>query len=257
MNHVSATFKSSHGVELLYNYWESGHGLYARIAFVFHNPFIQIEKDGRFIQFLLANKFKVVAVDLSSCMDKKNTYEKVMSALAEFFIFTEKQEKRPCALFAESVWSLPLLVQQKKYPFAFKCSVFLSPIFDWTTSKFSGCLFFKTGLKFHVTIDQLSGSQEELSGMENIVKKDVFINKNWIVEMRKATSDFSELENVFLSRIPTSVYCGDDDSFFSKEKSFGPDAEFHSYPRIKHLLVYDKYWKHLFTDLERWFSACF
>jgi len=64
MNHLSAVFTSDNGNKTKYQTWEVKQGAYRYAALVLRGPFIPMDKDKKFLDFLTGKYCKVYAPEL-------------------------------------------------------------------------------------------------------------------------------------------------------------------------------------------------
>ncbi len=261
MNHIKSVFKASDGTRIPYHSWEIRQGGYGRIAIVLGDSYTRIEENRRLVDFLLENYFKIYA----PLIPEVNPEERASGGIDEFSLhfgsfrsfLEEKEKKLKMVPFVFSVSVLPFLSYYFRVLPPFKRMVFFSPVLDFREKPLNTSLLFKKRVGLSFEDDMLSEVEDERSAIRRILIENPTISKRLVRDMRREFDDFPGDYPLDVVSARIAVYYGEFDRLVNinrlellKESLKNARMEMHGYPRMKHFLFYDKYWKRMLGDLK-------
>jgi len=253
MNHVSGTFKSI--INLNYSYWERAHGAYSNIALVFHNSFFTMKSDSRLLDCLLEHKFKIVCPDIQTLMENAKNPVEAMKILADFIKDLSEKEGKQITVFAESIFAIPAFETILRYGIKIKGFAFLSPFWNFKESPFAGWLFFKSFVNKTFQQEALTGNPLELEEITGTIKQETHVRTSWIQYFRKESDTLAQKLKSFSHDHSCAVFAGEEAPCLKDNLLAGTDIKLFTYPRVMHLVVYDRYWKNVQIDIDKWLSS--
>ncbi|RKX81497.1 MAG: hypothetical protein DRP57_11795 [Spirochaetes bacterium] len=270
MNHIQSQFKTEEGVSIPYHSWEIRQGGYKWVALVLQGPFLAANKNKRFIDFLLEKYFKVYAPDIpemtvaSGRTANYGGLREYAVNIESFRAFVEKKEgSLPIIPFVFSLSALPFLYYYFNVRPPVRAFALFSPIFDCTGTLFGSSFLFKKrlNLKYHSS-SILSDTVSERSEIEKEIERNGSVSKKLVKELKKLSVNYPGKLEMAHTDVNVGIFFGEADSLISlssinalKDNLKAGRVSLYSYPRVKHILFYDKYWKRTEDDLSLFLSG--
>ena len=273
MNHVKTYYKTGEGVDIHYHSWEVRQGGYKWIALVLEGPYLPVDKNKRMVEFLLKKYFKVYSPgipEITSIVSKETSYNgngglrRYLANIGSFRSFIEEREgDMPVIPFVFSISALPFLYYYFNVLPPFKAFVLFSPVLDYKMPPVNGPLFLKRRVKVRYKSSEiLSDTEEERRTVEPLITGDNSVSKKLVKDLRREFKKFPGDLPVTPDSVSIGVYYGEADVLTSVSRIEGLQnrlkngkLEIFKYPRMKHIIFYDKYWKKMEDDLNLFFSG--
>ena len=265
MNHIKSNFIAADGEKIPYHSWEIRQGGYSRIAIVIGDPYLPVEENKRLIDFLLENYFKVYAPLIPETNPDSNNcggLDEYQSHVGGFRSFVEGKEgnlKMIPMVFSVSV--LPFLSYYFKVLPSFERIVLFSPVLDYTGNPVASSGFLKKRINLSFNESMLSEVKDERESIEKLLLKNPSISKKLVKDLRKEFKVFPPSYPLDSVNTRIGIFYGESDELVSLEKIDAlknslknAKVETHSYPRMRHFLFNDKYWKNMLNDLKIFLS---
>ncbi len=261
MNHIKASLKTDDGYRIPYHSWELRQGGYKWLALVLRDPYFPIERNERLINFLLENYFKLYAPEIpeiSNSAGKPMGIDGFSAHLGSFRAFLEeKEDNLPIVPFVFSISALPFLYYYFHVLPPFKKIVMFSPVLDYSKKPLEGSLFCKSRIQVAFSDDMLSEVAAERSEAEKAMDKSPTVSKKLVKDLRREFASFPGELGVDTVNVRIGVFYGESDGLVSvervnalKDSLKSGEVEIYTYPRVRHFMFNDKYWKNLLNDLK-------
>ncbi len=261
MNHIKAFLKTDDGYKIPYHSWELRQGGYKWLALVLKDPYLPIERNERLVNFLLENYFKIYAPEIpeiSNSDGKPMGVDGFSAHLGSFRAFLEDKENNlPIVPFVFSVASLPFLYYYFHVLPPFKKLILFSPVLDYSKKPVEGSLFCKSRIRLSFSDDMLSEVGSERAEVEKAMDRSPLVSKKLVKDLRREFREFPGELGVDTVDVRVGIFYGESDTLVSvdrvnalKDSLSNGDVDIYTYPRVRHFIFNDKYWKNLLEDLK-------
>ena len=261
MNHLKAIFKTGAGKNLPYETWETHFGGYRRIALILSEPYVPVKENNRLIDFLLKKLYKIYSLhlpELGQTDRVTGSLKSFCSNIGKFRSFISKTEKSlPIVAFVSSIASLPFLHYYFDVLPPIKLIVIMSPILDFTAYPFKQSLCFKSKIKIDINDFIKTNSEAESLNIKKSAKKNYYISAKMVKKIRKIFKTYPKSFEAQLVDVHIGIFIGDDDKLINRTKidklkdvMQKGSLTLYTYPRTKHLILYDHKWKNVLDNLD-------
>jgi hypothetical protein len=251
MNHTRSVYRAPDGLSFPFQIWEVRQGGFRRTVLLLIDGFLPAEAFTGLRDLLLARYFKIYAPAVP-CLRSGGGKPPGLRALGSGLLgfarsVGEKDGGVPMTVIASSVMCLPFLAcLSKEFP-RLESIALLSPLVDFSRPPFAVPLFLRRWVTLRATPDAL-GDAGELKAVEEELRAELRAPKRLIRDMRRRVEPPTPRKSDAVA-----VFVGEADPLLSGNPAAQwlktTDAELHSYPRGRHLLLFDPHAKNVLKDL--------